>query len=225
MATAATAVVPAQPAKGFVFARLGSLFGVLPLGIWTFFHLWNNLSAFRGAPAWQEAVTQHPHPIAEALTFFMVFAPLLIHAAWGIARLASSRPNNQHYGYYGNLKYILQRLSAIGLLGFLMAHVWLAFIHPRFFTGGPEPFADIAAHMAHHPPTLLVYLAGTVGLAFHLGNGLTTWAWSWGLLRSQRAVNRFDKVALLTFVLLWAMSWTAIYALYQAGTSLPPPEL
>lgn len=227
MATAPAAVTPqTQPSKsGFIFARLGSLFGVLPLGIWTFFHLWNNLSAFQGAAAWQHAVTQHPHPVAEGLTFFIVFAQLAWHTVWGLQRLASSRPNLGSYSYYGNLKYVLQRLAAIGLVAFLGAHLYLAFIHPRLIVGnGPEVFADLAAHMHHHLPTLAVYLAGTVGLAYHLGNGLQTWAWSWGILRSQRAIRGFDKVALLSFLLLWVMSWAAIYALYQAGADLPVPE-
>ena len=33
---------------GFWRARLGSFLAVVPLGVWTFIHLWNNLAAFQG---------------------------------------------------------------------------------------------------------------------------------------------------------------------------------
>ena len=51
----------------FIAERLGSALAVLPLGVWTLNHLWNNLAAFQGGPAWQSAVTEYPHPFAEAV--------------------------------------------------------------------------------------------------------------------------------------------------------------
>jgi succinate dehydrogenase / fumarate reductase, cytochrome b subunit len=59
-------------------------------------------------------------------------------------RLFSFRPNNLAYNNYGNLKYILQRITAVGALFFLGAHIWLAFLRPRLLGGAPEAFADIA---------------------------------------------------------------------------------
>jgi hypothetical protein len=58
------------------------------------------------------------------------------------------------YAYYDNLKYLLQRLAAIGVQLFLEAHLWLAMIHPRLVPGHPEPFSDIAFEMRFHTPTL-----------------------------------------------------------------------
>ena len=52
--------------SSFFRARLASALGILPLGVWTFIHLWHNLSAFTGAAAWQSAVTEYPHPVASA---------------------------------------------------------------------------------------------------------------------------------------------------------------
>jgi succinate dehydrogenase / fumarate reductase cytochrome b subunit len=131
-------------ASAFVRGRLASLLAVAPLGVWTVAHLWHNLAAFQGPRAWQSAVTKYPHPIAQLVTLIVVLLPLGIHAAWGIARLASSRPNNLRHGYYANLKYSLQRISAIGVFLFLGAHLWLAMLRPRLVEGRPEPFAEIA---------------------------------------------------------------------------------
>jgi succinate dehydrogenase / fumarate reductase cytochrome b subunit len=208
---------PLAPRGTFVRSRLGSLLAVVPLSVWAIDHLWNNLAAFRGAAAWQAAVTEYEHPLAMLLTFAVVLLPLLLHTIWGVGRLLSARPNNAHYGFYGNLKYLLQRLSALGVLLFLGAHIWLAFLRPRYVEGRPEPFADIAGEMRHHLPTLLVYVLGTLGVSYHLANGLQTACMGWGVVTSRHALAKLDRAALVVFAALLATSWSIVYALWSAG--------
>jgi len=207
----------------YVRSRLASLLAFAPLGVWTVIHVWNNLASLRGEAEWQAAVTGYQNPISLLVTTIVVLLPLALHTIWGVARLRTSRPNNTRYGYFENLKYLLQRLSAAGVLLFLGAHLWLAFLHPRIMERHPERFADLAAEMHHNPPTLIVYLLGTLGVAYHLGNGLSGFAWSWGLTASRKAVVRMEKVGVVVFVVLLAMSWAAVYGLWRAGTSLPMP--
>jgi succinate dehydrogenase / fumarate reductase cytochrome b subunit len=213
----ASSISPADARWGFLQARLGSALAILPLGAWTLVHLWHNLAAYRSPAAWEAAVTEYPHPFAEALVAVVVLVPLGIHTAWGIARLATSRPNNVSYRFYGNLKYGLQRIAAIGVLLFLGAHLWLAMIHPRVVLGHPEPFADIAQQMHFHKPTLVVYVLGTLGVSYHLANGALTFCMGWGIVSSRRALRRLEWIAILFFGVLLAMSWGAIWALWAAG--------
>jgi succinate dehydrogenase cytochrome b subunit len=201
----------------FVSSRLGSLLAVAPLGVWTVIHVWQNLAAFNGPEAWQRAVTHHPHPVAHAITLIVVFLPLALHTVWGIGRLWSTRPNNTRYGFFANLRYLLQRLSAIGVLGFLGAHIWLAMLQPRLLLGRAEPFADIAHEMRHHGPTLIVYLLGTLGVAYHLANGIGTFAMGWGLAASRKSLKTIEWLSIAFFLILLGMSWAVIYALYRAG--------
>jgi succinate dehydrogenase / fumarate reductase cytochrome b subunit len=209
----------------FLRARLGQLLAILPLGVWTFVHLWNNLSAFRGADAWQAAVTEYPHPIAQLASAIVVLLPIAVHTVWGIGRLFTARPNNVRYGYFANFKYALQRLSAIGVLLFLGAHIWLAMLSPRLQQGHAEAFAEIAHEMHFHRPTLIVYLLGTLGVSYHLANGLQTFAMGWGLVSTRAALRRIGWISWLAFAVLLAMSWGVVYALYAAaapaGAALP----
>jgi succinate dehydrogenase / fumarate reductase cytochrome b subunit len=207
----------AAPRAGFARSRLGSLLAVLPLGIWTFIHVWNNLAAFDGPEAWEKSVTTYAHPIAQLVTAAVVLLPLVLHVAWGTGRLLTSRPNNVRYATFANLKYLLQRLSAVGLLLFLGAHLWLAMLRPRLVRGHAEAFADLAREMHTHMPTLVVYLLGTLGVAYHLGNGLGTFAMSWGIVSSKRGLRHANVIAWVTFLVLLAMSWGVIYALYRSG--------
>lgn len=216
MSTAATSARAAD--ASFLRSRLGSALAIAPLGVWTVIHLWNNLAAFKGAAEWERAVTEYDHPVAFFFTTVIALLPLGLHTVWGLARLASAKPNNGRYLYFQNWKYLLQRLSALGLLLFLGAHLWLAMIRPRLVTHRPEPFSDIAHEMATHPPTLIVYLLGVLGVAYHLANGLQTFAMGWGLVSSRAALRRLEKVVILAFVVLLAMGWGSIYALFVAGS-------
>jgi succinate dehydrogenase / fumarate reductase cytochrome b subunit len=213
----ATASTPST--GSFYRARIASLLAVAPLGVWTVMHLWDNLSAFDGAAAWERRVTSSTHPLHQWVLAILVLLPLLLHTVWGISRLASSRPNNVRYRWYDNLKYLLQRLSAVGLLGFIGAHLWLAWAHPRFVEGRPEPFQDIAHEMHHHGPTLAVYVLGILAVAYHLANGLQTFAMGQGVVASAAGLRRLEWLVYLVFVLLLALGWGSVYALWSAGTA------
>jgi succinate dehydrogenase / fumarate reductase cytochrome b subunit len=215
--TAATAPRMAAARSAFIQSRLASALAICPLGVWTLVHLYENLSAFSGARAWEGAVTQYPHPFAQAMTAVVVLLPLGLHAAWGFGRLFTIRLNNTTYRFYGNFKFLLQRVTAVGVLFFLGAHLWLALIRPRFLEGHAEPFEDIAGEMHSHLPTLVTYLLGTLGVAYHLANGTQTFCMGWGVVTSARGLRRLEGWVVVLFVVTLAMAWGAIYALWAAG--------
>jgi succinate dehydrogenase / fumarate reductase, cytochrome b subunit len=217
VSTATTHAAESKSHGNFINERLASALAIAPLGVWTLNHLWNNLAAFQGGPAWQKAVTEYPHPLAEGITLAIVLLPLVWHTVWGIGRIFQTRPNYPRYGYFANLKFIVQRVSALGLLGFLGAHLWLAFLHPRLVEGHVEPFADIAHEMHFHRPTIVVYLLGVLGIAYHFANGLHTALMTWGVASSKASLRKWEILAWGMFLLMLVMGFGAIFALYQAG--------
>jgi succinate dehydrogenase / fumarate reductase, cytochrome b subunit len=225
MSTASNTTTLSEPStRPLLWSRIGSLVSFLPLGVWTVNHLWDNLAAFEGAQAWEKAVTHYPHPFGHYFTLVVVLIPLAIHTVWGLQRLFSFTPNNARYPTVRNARYILQRLSGAGLLFFIGAHLWLAMLQPRLVKGHSETFADIASHMRHHPPTLVVYLLGIAGIGYHLANGLSGLAFTWGLTSGRDSFKRFDWVTAVSFVVFSAMGLLAIYALWSAGANFPPVE-
>ena len=221
-----------SPTPGVLFPRLGSMLAIAPLGVWVSWHLWENLYAWRGDGAWSERVVATVitaegreytgNPFSAALVSLVVFAPLLIHVVWGLRRLAMAKPNG--YRFFGNAKYVLQRVSALGLLGFVGAHVYLARIRPALHSPtGHETFEDLAAHMRHHPPTLVVYLLGVLGTTFHLANGVYTASFIHGIAASPRAQRRMQIFSITLFVVLLTIGWGAVAGLYDAGLQFVPP--
>ena len=201
----------------FIRARLGSFIAVVPLSIWVVNHLWRNLSAFSGGEAWTHDVTEYSHPLAFFASSVVALLPIALHTVWGIGRLFTTRPNVVKLPFFANMKYVLQRLSALGLLLFLGAHLWLATLHPRLTTGRPEPFSDISHEMNHHLPTLVVYILGILGIAYHLANGLQTFAMGWGVVASRSGLRKLDVFVWIFFFALLAMGWGAVYAIWDAG--------
>ncbi len=216
MSTASHSTTP-PTSSSFLRGRVASLLAIAPLGVWTVNHLWNNLSAFQSADAWENAVTTYPHPFAQMCTGILVLVPLVLHTVWGIGRLFTSRPNVRSYPLWENVKYLVQRLSAIGVLFFLGAHIFKAMIEPRLKTGHGERFVDIAWHMRHHAPTLVVYILGTLAVAYHLANGIATFAMGWGLVSTKAALRKAEWLNWTVFAILLAMSWGSIYAMWVAG--------
>ncbi len=206
---------------GMLTSRVGSVVALMPLGVWTTWHLWENLGAWAGADAWEETVSRPGATGASTLVSVLVFLPLILHTMWGARRLKMMKPNG--YKTFGNAKYLLQRLSALGVLGFLFAHIYLARIKPTFSAQGYESFEDISAHMRHHPPTLIVYVLGVLGTAYHLSNGVYTASFIYGLAASPKASRRMQVISLAFFVLLLVFGWGAVAGLYQAGAQYAPP--
>ncbi len=209
-------------ARDFLLARLGSLFALLPVGAWVTVHLWHQLAAYQSPDAWEEAVEGHVNGATTALVFVLVLGPLLWHTIWGMVRMFRSRPAIANRGF-SNLRYLLQRLSALGLLAFLGAHLYLAWFEPRFLRGGPEAFSSISREMRFHTPTLVVYLLGVLGIAYHLANGLWSFmTMGWGATVSKSGIAWMERVSLVVFFVLLAIGLSAVYGLYSGGEAYGP---
>jgi succinate dehydrogenase / fumarate reductase cytochrome b subunit len=218
MSTTSDTETSASPSTTSILSqRVGSFLAFAPLAVWVTWHLYSNLSAFQGPQAWEAAVTAPRAPLVEVLTSTIVLLPLVIHTLWGFRRLRMVKFNNSSYSNFDNMKFLLQRLSAVGVALFIVAHVSMARIRPLVLHGHHETFADISYEMNHNPPTLIVYLLGILGVAYHLANGVATGGLTWGYAATDKARDRVKNLSYLYFVLLLAMGWGSVFALANAG--------
>ena len=56
-----------------------------------------------------------------------------------------------------------------------------------------------------------------LAIAYHFGNGVHQALMSWGVVETNRGLRRSQIVAWTVFVVMLAMGWGAIFALFQAG--------
>jgi succinate dehydrogenase / fumarate reductase cytochrome b subunit len=189
-----------------------TLFGIVPLGVYVFLHLGTNLYSLAGPEKFNAAVDRsRQNPAFLFLEVFGLGIPLLAHTVIGFMEIRRGRPNNLRYGFLDNLRYLLQRVSAVGLALFIGAHVWRARIapDPQFTVNGHESFAGMHEALGE-PITLTVYVLGMLGIAYHLANGLQTAATRTGLVVSEAGRRRMTWVAAFVMVLLLAMSGLSI---------------
>jgi succinate dehydrogenase / fumarate reductase cytochrome b subunit len=191
----------------FLLRRLHSLFGLLPVGAFLIFHLWENSQSRFGAEHYNEQVVaalkgMNYLPLME---IFVIALPLLFHAGYGLVITAQMRAELGRYPYARQRLYWLQRVSGIGILLFLLMHVGMTRIAG---IADPTVSDDLFVHMQtllSTPWILGLYVLGLLLSVVHLANGLASMAIVWGLTTSARAQRLFGRVCILLGLLLAAL--------------------
>lgn len=191
----------------FLLRRLHSLLGLLPVGGFLVFHLWENSQSRFGATHYNEQVAGWLHGLnyLVVMEIFVIALPLLFHAGYGLVILRSGSNERQGFPWLHHQFYLLQRLSGVAILLFLLVHVGWTRIWGLF---EPGVGADLYNHMQgllNQPPVFLFYLVGLLLSLFHLSNGLWTMAISWGLTSSVAAQRYWFYLCCGLFLLLSAL--------------------
>lgn len=205
---------PVQSMRSFWLGKIFSLFGIVPLGLYVIVHLYNNLSSLGGAENFDRHLQESRSlPLIVPITILVIWIPVLFHGIYGLFFMKKARPNLHKLPYFGNLKYLIQRLSGIGLLLFIPAHIYKTRIEPGFLHSTLN-FHHMSEGL-HELDTLVIYSLGVLGVAFHLANGIWQAGIGWGVTTSQRGMQRMQWVSYAIFVLILAMGYGSIWGLVR----------
>lgn len=203
----------------FLLRRLHSLTGIVPVGGFMLFHLFENSKALHGAAAYNEVVhTINSLPYVIFLEIFGIFLPLYFHAIYGIYIAADAKHNVTNYGYGRNVAFFLQRLSGMITLFFVTYHIWHFRVQKALgaYANNTElpglPSYNVVHEALSNNVAMVVYAIGIIAAAYHLANGIYTFLITWGITigaKSQRISNLATNAA---FVLISAMGLTALFA-------------
>jgi succinate dehydrogenase / fumarate reductase cytochrome b subunit len=197
-----------SPDRSFWARKLFSFFGIAPITLYVLWHLSNNLYAVNGEAAFDGRLIQFEgNPLYRPLVILLVYLPLLFHALYGLVIGAKSRPNVLLRPAVRNWKYLLQRVSAVGILFFVPAHVY-----KTKFAVSQISFAHMREGM-NEPLTFAVYLLAMLGVSFHLANGVWLAGITWGLWVGPRAQKRAEILSIVFGLVLVAVSFLIIFAL------------
>jgi len=158
----------------FLIRRAHSLLGLVPIGFFLTFHMLLNLSALGGADQYDQIIhTMQSFPGIFMIELIVIFLPIAIHAVYGTWVVYTGQSNVLRYNYARNWFYIIQRISGLYTVIFVMIHVYLL----RF---GEANFAALQQFLSQ-PLGLLFYALGVIFAIFHFTNGLWAFAITWGL--------------------------------------------
>lgn len=205
----------ARTNRSFWLGKLFSLAGIVPLGIYVIVHLYNNLRTLTGEASFNEHLaSSRSLPFIVPLAILVIWIPIAFHGLYGLFGMKKSRPNLGRFAYFENLKYVLQRLSGLGLLLFIPAHVFKTRIEP-YLNHTTLDFNHMVEGM-HEPQTLVVYCLGILGVAYHLANGIWQFCIGWGITTTARGMQRTQIISFVIFAVLLAMGYGAIWGLIRA---------
>jgi succinate dehydrogenase / fumarate reductase cytochrome b subunit len=191
----------------FLLRRLHSLFGLVPVGGFLTFHLWENSQSRFGAAHYNEQVVGwlQGFNYLVVIEIFVIALPLLFHAAYGLVILFDGSREWNRFPWLHHHLYFLQRLSGVAILLFLLFHVGWTRLWGIF---EPTVLTDLYGHMQSllsQPWIFVLYLVGLLLSVFHLSYGLWTMAISWGLTTSAQAQRIWFYLCCGLFLLLNAM--------------------
>jgi succinate dehydrogenase / fumarate reductase cytochrome b subunit len=213
--------------RHFLIRRLHSLLGLV-FGGYITVHLLVNATAL--VPRDYQLNVDKIHqlePMLWLIEIVAIFIPLLVHAIYGLyITKAGVKFNTTKYNYGGNVRYTLQRWTAVFLLLFIAFHIatlhrwgfhslykithWSALSNYKemsLFNPHNQAFqstvSGIRTYWNHenvlHPGNLAVmafYLLGVWSAVFHWANGLWTSAIAWGLTVTANSQRRWGHVCL-----------------------------
>jgi succinate dehydrogenase / fumarate reductase, cytochrome b subunit len=179
-------------------ARLHSLTGVLPLGVFLIVHFAINARALLGHAVFDRTVASvQARPLLGLIELCLVGLPLAFHAGYGIA--LSLRPPEPAGPYPRNFA-ILERVTGIFALVFVAFHLYD--LRGRMLSGylsEADVYPRLAAQLSSTtslgiPLFALFYLGGVAATTFHFATGLYAFSLRWGIVRSERATRAAVRV-------------------------------
>jgi succinate dehydrogenase / fumarate reductase, cytochrome b subunit len=222
-ATASDLTVPLLGGRyHFLLRRLHSLTGII-FGGYLVVHLIVNASLIQGRShgidVYQQQVDKiHSLPFLWAIEWAFIFLPIIFHTIYGIWIALTGQPNVNHYGYAKNWFYMLQRISAIIIVAFMIFHVFgMRGLFGRTLTFDPaNATATAAAHMhASWIVAWVIYPLGIIASCYHLANGFWTAAITWGLTISNESQRRWGFVCGGLFAVTLIAGFLALIALIR----------
>jgi len=196
----------------FWVRRLHELLGLVPIGAFLVFHLYENSRVIQGPAVYNRLIVYLEHlPYLVFIEIFGLFIPILLHAAIGFYIIFTPQMNVNRYPYARNWNFYLQRVTGVIAFIFITYHV----ITLRLIPGmeGTHATFQLLQSQLHQTWILILYLVGVVGTIYHFSNGLWSAMVHWGITVGPRAQRNMGMVAVLVFVLLTAMAVRAILVL------------
>ena len=188
--------------RHFWLRRLHSLSGIVPVGGFLAFHLYENYSATLGPAAYNRMTRNLQETrFALALEIAVIGFPLLFHGVYGLFISGTARPNVVTNRYVRNWTYFLQRATGVILFAFVIFHLWTT----RFVDIRNHEEVDLFRLMESsvaNPWIYAFYVLGIISATFHLANGIWSFSIVWGLTVGPRSQQRMMWVSAAVFIIL-----------------------
>jgi succinate dehydrogenase / fumarate reductase cytochrome b subunit len=217
-------VQPLRAGEGhsFLWRKLHSLSGIIPIGAFLVEHIVSNFETWNGPLAYAKQVLfLNSLPLARVLEWTFIFIPLAFHALYGVVIAFRGRSNVNVYPWAGNFMYLMQRVTGIIALLYIGYHVWSQRFHGVSLPEHPGAAFAKVQHELSHPLILIIYIVAMIATTWHFAYGIWLFAAKWGITPGNDARRKFGYVCATIGVLLCAMGLASIYAVVYKYPNAP----
>jgi succinate dehydrogenase cytochrome b subunit len=226
--TPATSKVPkgveplrAGQGNSFLWRRLHSLSGIVPVGAFLIEHLVSNATGGNGPNAYIEQVRFLTGlPFAFWLEVFGIYIPLAFHAGYGLFIWWRGDNNVNEYPWTGNWMYTFQRYTGILLIAYIGYHTWyMRFSGIHLFVHPDAAYWKVWHEFNTEPWSFYAYIAGIVLASWHFGYGIFLFCAKWGIVTGEKGRKRVQVFGWAVAIILATMGITAAFSFKN-----PKPE-
>ena len=225
-------VQPLRAGEGtsFIWRKLHSLTGIVPIGAFLLEHILSNFEAHNGPVAYGAQVRfLNSLPLVRVLEWTFIFIPILYHGAYGIYIWLRGQSNVVYYPWTGNWLYVTQRWTGAFSFIYIVQHV----LRQRFLGVSLPENPGAAFHKVQvelsNPLLLAFYVIAMLAVCWHFAYGVWLFAAKWGVTPGATARRRFGWVCVAGGIVLAAMGMASIWAFvgpkYQNAPEIAPVSI
>lgn len=208
-------VQPLRAGQGtsFLWRKLHSLLGIIPIGAFLLEHLLSNFEALKGPVAYAQQVRfLNALPLVRVLEWVFIFLPILYHGCYGVYIWLRGKSNVVYYPYAGNWLYVAQRWTGLISFAYIVQHV----LRQRFLGADLPNNPGMAFHKVQvelsNPIMLAIYIIAMIAVCWHFAYGIWLFAAKWGITPGEKSRRRFGWVCLVFGIVLTIFGLSSIYA-------------
>ena len=221
-------IQPLHPGVGhsFLWRKLHSLSGIVPIGAFLIEHILSNFEALKGPAAYGAQVKfLNSLPLVRVLEIGLIFIPLAYHMLYGVYIALRGKSNVIYYPWAGNWLYVTQRWTGYIAFVYIIQHV----IRQRFMGVSLPEHPGAAFHKVQmelqNPWMLAVYAVAMLAVCFHFSYGIWLFCAKWGITPGNKARQRFGYVCLVIGIILAGMGLASLYAFVGPNYKNAPEDV
>jgi succinate dehydrogenase / fumarate reductase cytochrome b subunit len=206
--------------RHFAIRKLHSLLGIVPIGFFLCFHLFENSLATKGGHYFTEHVVHKigEMPYIELMEIFFIALPILFHGIYGFVIWFFGKGNALTYGYARNWMYFLQRITGLLAFIFILGHVYHTRIQVLINEAvTKDNIFNTLASQLDNPLVVVIYIIGILASVIHFSNGVWLALITWGITIGPRAQKISTYICVLIGLLLIVFSAQALRGFLAAG--------
>jgi len=230
MATVASSVergvqpIRAGQGHSFLWRRLHSLSGIVPIGVFLLEHFFSNAFATNGWQAYADQVKFLTGlPFLIWLEIFGIYIPLAYHSLYGFYIWYRGEGNVSDYPWAGNFIYTAQRWTGAIAFVYMGWHTYtMRFSGIHLLTNSQAAFHKVQAEL-QHPWALVFYIVGITAASWHFAYGIYLFCAKWGITVSGKSRQRLAVVCSGLAVVLIAVGLATLTSFFRSGDKYNPP--